>query len=81
MKLHGRRAQLEGFAFVAPFLFLYLFLLIYPLLRGVVMSFQRADPFGGGRFVGFGNYAELAADPVFYQALMNTSSFLIIVPR
>jgi multiple sugar transport system permease protein len=81
MKLHGRRAQLEGFAFVAPFLFLYLSLLIYPLLRGVVMSFQRADPFGGGRFVGIGNYAELAADPVFFQALMNTFVFtLIIVP-
>jgi len=81
MKLHGRRAQLEGFAFVAPFLILYLFLLIYPLLRGVVMSFQRADPFGGGRFVGFGNYAELAADPVFHQALTNTFVFtLMIVP-
>jgi multiple sugar transport system permease protein len=81
MKLHGRRAQLEGFAFVAPFLFLYLSLLIYPLLRGVAISFQRADPFGGGRFVGFGNYAELAADPVFFQALMNTFVFTaIIVP-
>ncbi|MEO8177115.1 MAG: sugar ABC transporter permease [Sphingomicrobium sp.] len=79
MKLYGRRAQLEGFAFVAPFLILYLFLLIYPLLRGIVMSFQRADPFGGGRFVGFGNFTELAADPVFHQALANTFLFTIII--
>lgn len=81
MKLHGRRAQIEGFAFVAPFLALYLFLLIYPLLRGVQLSFTRADPFGGGRFVGFGNYSELASDPVFFQSLINTFIFAaMIVP-
>ncbi len=77
----GRR-QLEGLAFVAPFLLLYLFLLIYPLLRGIILSFHRADPFGGGRFVGLDNYARLAADPVFYQSLINTFIFaaMIVVP-
>ena len=81
MKLGGRRAQLEGFAFVAPFLSLYLFLLIYPLLRGILLSFRNADPFSDGPFVGLGNYARLAADPVFHQSMINTFMVtLMIVP-
>ncbi|HEU5284932.1 MAG TPA: sugar ABC transporter permease, partial [Sphingomicrobium sp.] len=79
--LGGRREQLEGFAFVAPYLFLYLFLLIYPLLRGILLSFRRADPFEDGPFVGFENYARLAVDPVFHQAMVNTFVVtLMIVP-
>jgi multiple sugar transport system permease protein len=79
--LGGRKAQLEGFAFVAPFLLLYVFLLIYPLLRGIELSFHRADPFADGRFVGLENYARLAADPVFLQAMWNTFKVtLMIVP-
>ena len=81
MTLGGRRGQLEGFAFVAPFLILYIFLLIYPLLRGILLSFRLADPFDDGRFVGLGNYARLAADPVFHQSMLNTFAVtLMIVP-
>jgi multiple sugar transport system permease protein len=81
MTLGGRRSQLEGFAFVAPFLILYLFLLIYPLLRGVFLSFTRSDPFDGGRFIGLENFAQLAGDPVFHQSLINTFIFaLMVVP-
>jgi multiple sugar transport system permease protein len=81
MRQSGRRAQLEGFAFVAPFLFLYLFLLIYPLIRGILLSFRNADPFGDGPFVGLDNYARLLADPVFHQSMVNTFMVtLMIVP-
>src|SRR5215210_872398 len=81
MRLGGRRAQLEGFAFVAPYLFLYLFLLIYPLVRGILLSFRRADPFIDGPFVGLENYTRLAADPVFQQSMINTFVVtLMIVP-
>ncbi len=79
--IRGRKAQLEGFAFVAPFLLLYLSILILPLLTGIVLSLQRVDPFGEGDFVLFGNYARLAADPVFHQSLINTFLVaLMIVP-
>lgn len=76
-----RRPQLAGFAFVGPFVLLYLFLLIYPLLRGILLSFHRADPFDDGKFVVFDNYARLFADPVFYQAMWNTLKVtMMIVP-
>lgn len=81
MSLNTRRSQLASFGFVAPFLFFYFAILIYPLLLGMSLSLRRVDLFGGGTFVGLGNYARLAADPVFHQALFNTFLLaLIIVP-
>jgi multiple sugar transport system permease protein len=76
-----RSRRFEGFAFVAPFLLLYSFILIYPLLRGMALSLQQADLFGQGEFIGLDNYARLAGDPVFHQALVNTVKLtLLIVP-
>ena len=51
----------QGLLFVAPFLLLYLLILIYPLLRGLWLSLYQVDLFGGGTFVGLANYARLAA--------------------
>ena len=75
------RARLEGLAFVAPFLFLYFAILIYPLLLGFSFSLRRVDVFGDGPFVGLENYARLIADPVFHQSLINTLKVtLMVVP-
>jgi len=77
----GLARRLEGFAFVGPFLLLYVFLLIYPLFLGIGISFHRADLFGARQWVGFDNYARLLADPVFHQSLINTFKLtLLIVP-
>lgn len=75
------RRSLSGFAFVAPFLLLYGFLQLYPLLRGIIISLRREDLFGGGQFIGLANYTELLGDPVFGQAVLNTLLVtLMIVP-
>lgn len=67
--------------FVAPFLFLYAVILIFPLLFGIFLSFHRADLFGARLFVGVNNYAKLLADPVFHQAVLNSFKLtLLIVP-
>jgi multiple sugar transport system permease protein len=71
----------EGFAFVLPFLLVYVIVLIYPLFSGIVLSFHRADLFGARTFIGLGNYVRLAQDPVFWQAMGNTFKLaLLIVP-
>ena len=76
-----RRTQLEGLLFVAPFLLLYLVILIYPLVQGFLLSFHRADLFGLRVFVGLENFARLLGDEVFHQALWNTFKLtLMIVP-
>ncbi|HZF93660.1 MAG TPA: sugar ABC transporter permease [Allosphingosinicella sp.] len=70
-----------GFAFVAPFLLIYSFLLIYPLINGIILSFHNADLFGGERFIGLANYTRLMGDPIFHQAILNTFKLaFIIVP-
>ncbi|MEA3002563.1 MAG: multiple sugar transport system permease protein [Sphingomonadales bacterium] len=80
-RMNRTTRRYEGFLFVGPFLFLYLFLLVYPLILGIGVSFHRADPFGGRLWVGLDNYARLLADPVFWQAVVNTFKLtLLIVP-
>lgn len=75
------RRRWDGLLFVAPFLLLYLLILIYPLFKGLWLSLHNVDLFGDGRFVGLGNYARLAADPIFGQSLVNTFLVtLMIVP-
>jgi multiple sugar transport system permease protein len=77
----AQRGRFAGFAFVGPFLLLYLFILIYPLILGIGISFHRADLFGARQWVGAENYARLLADPVFYQSVGNTLELvLLIVP-
>ena len=77
----GGRTRFDGLIFVAPFLLLYLSLLIWPLLHGFVLSFQRGDLFGGRTFVGLENYGRLINDPVFLQSLGNTFKVtLMVVP-
>jgi multiple sugar transport system permease protein len=81
MKSGARPTQWHGLAFVAPFLAAYILILIYPLLNGIALSFHRVDFFGDGKFVGFANYARLAADPIFVRSLINTLKLaLMIVP-
>jgi multiple sugar transport system permease protein len=71
----------RGLLFVAPFLLLYALILIFPLLRGLWLSFNQVDLFGDGHFVGFGNYVRLAHDPVFATSMVNTFEVtLMIVP-
>ncbi len=81
MSAAGRGGRLHGFAFVAPFLALYLLIVIYPLVSGMALSFQRVDLFGGGRFVGLDNYARLFADATFVRSVLTTFALaLMIVP-
>lgn len=81
MKASPVPRHLAGFAFAGPFLLLYAVVLIWPLLMGIGISFQRADLFGAREWIGLGNYAAALQDPVFHQAIGNTLMLaLLIVP-
>jgi multiple sugar transport system permease protein len=79
MSKPARGTDWSGLLFVLPFLLVYLVILIYPLLRGMSLSFQRVDLFGEGTFVGLDNYARLFADASFRQAVWNTFKLAIII--
>jgi multiple sugar transport system permease protein len=71
----------RGLLFVAPFVLLYGLILVFPLFRGLWLSFNQVDLFGFGHFVGAANYVRLTHDPIFETSLINTFKVtLMIVP-
>ena len=81
MNAGAERRDWSGLLFVLPFLAAYVIILIYPLLRGIALSFQQVGLFGRGRFVGLDNYARLLADETFIRSIVNTFALaLMIVP-
>ncbi len=66
----------RNFIFVAPYLFFFTTLLVFPLFWGIWLSFHKADTFATGKFVGFGNYVRLFHDKVFLQSIWNTFYFV-----
>ena len=69
----------RGLLFVAPFLLLYAIILLFPLFRGMWLSMNQVDLFGGGHFVGIGNYARLVGDPIFATSLANTFKVTVMI--
>ena len=65
-------------AFVAPYLFFFVTLLIVPLFWGMWLSLHKADAFGVGRFVGLDNYLRLFRDKIFIQSVGNTFYFVFL---
>ena len=76
-KVSGRRSW-SGLAFIAPYLVVYAAMLVLPLGAGIVLGMNKADLFGGARFVGLENFARLMVDPVFLQAVVNTFYFVLL---
>src|SRR5579862_10034628 len=50
----------------------------YPIVREVIMSFQKPVYGGGYAWAGFTNYIRIIHDPTFWQAWRNTAEFTIL---
>jgi multiple sugar transport system permease protein len=77
-RIRATREAWSGLPFVAPYLAVFLVLLVYPLVSGMWLSLHKADLFGGSQFIGFENYARLFHDDVFRQAIWNTCYFVLL---
>ena len=65
--------------FVAPFLLIFLGMLVYPLFWGMWISLQQYDMFdGSATFAALSNYATLATDPIFLGTVRNTFEFVVL---
>lgn len=73
MRIRGRAALL----LMLPATLLYVLFVVYPLIRGVQMSFTDSRGVVGGNFVGLDNYRKLAADPEVWQSFRNTITYTI----
>ncbi len=65
--------------FVAPALFIYVVVVVYPMVFSVYLSFFRWDGIAPTKaFIGLQNYVALfASDPVFWIALTNNAIWLV----
>lgn len=68
--------KMAPYVFVAPFVISFLGLFFYPLVKGILMSFQSILP-GQVAFIGLANYSKIL-NSTFYQALYNTTIYVIL---
>src|SRR5689334_22237379 len=74
-----RRPELIAAAvFVAPFIFIYGWMLVWPTIRMVELSFTDAPLIGEGNWVGWANYTKMWGDRVFHNAVWNTGYFVLL---
>jgi len=72
-----RRDALTAYAFLAPFLVIYLTFLVYPFFKGLWISLHDWELAGDYRaFIGFLNYQDLWTDTIFWKAVGNTLMFV-----
>jgi multiple sugar transport system permease protein len=76
--LPTERGSWSNALYIAPYLLVFVALLVYPLLSGMWLSLHKADFFGGRRFVGFENFVRLANDEFFLGTLWNTLYFILL---
>jgi ABC-type sugar transport system permease subunit len=74
------RDALAGYLFVSPALAVFLLFLAFPVAFSLWLSFRQWNgftPLGEAPFVGFANFAALAADKIFHKAALNTVLFAV----
>lgn len=61
--------------FLAPFLLSFGVFLVWPLIQSVLLAFQQTFGPRSSAWVGFGNFAFMFEDPLFWKAVGNTAVF------
>ena len=65
------------YAFIAPYVLVTLVFMLYPLLNAAILAFHQTNGPASKVFVGLDNFRYLATDPIFHNALWNTTVFAL----
>src|SRR6185295_1857360 len=71
------REGIFGWLMQAPGVLFLLAFVAYPFFYGIFLSMQERRVASAGTFVGLGNFAVLAAEPVFWQVTRNTFVYTV----
>jgi raffinose/stachyose/melibiose transport system permease protein len=74
-----RRAGGPGWAFIAPALIVYAFVVLYPSLAGIFYAFTDWRGIGSYRFIGFDNFDRLLHDDAAIGSIRNTVLLTIAI--
>jgi multiple sugar transport system permease protein len=77
-KRAGNRHGFAGFLFTVPFMALFLFAFIAPLIYALYLSLFREQLVGGNTFVGLDNYTEGLKDSQFIQGVERVALYMLI---
>ncbi|MBD1381896.1 carbohydrate ABC transporter permease [Metabacillus arenae] len=70
--------KVKPYILLAPFLLLYMLFTIFPVLKGIQMSFYDWNLFRKMEFVGLKNYERMINDHFFWDSIWNTTFFVMI---
>ncbi|MGH6653721.1 MAG: carbohydrate ABC transporter permease [Actinocrinis sp.] len=73
-----RRRSWTGWGFVGPFLAVFLFALVAPVLYAIYLSLFQDRLIGGNRFAGLANYKQALSDAQFWAAFERVALFLVV---
>jgi ABC-type sugar transport system permease subunit len=65
------------YAFIAPYVVITAVFMAYPLLNAAILAFHQTNGPASKVFVGLDNFRYLAGDPIFHNALWNTTVFAL----
>lgn len=75
-----KKIKIEPYSFIIPSLIIFTLFLFYPFFKTIYLSLYKTDKMGQPKlFVGFENYKDLFSSPSFYNSLIVTLVFVIIV--
>jgi multiple sugar transport system permease protein len=73
-----RRRKWTGWGFIGPFLVVFLFVLVAPIVYAVYLSLFQDKLIGGNKFAGLANYTAALKDPLFWTGFERVVLFLAI---
>lgn len=74
------RQKISPYLFLVPCLIVFGLFLFYPFAKTIYLSLYKTDKLGQAKlFVGFGNYIDLFTSESFYNSLLVTLIFVVIV--
>lgn len=72
--------NISPYVYLVPSLLIFGIFLFYPFFKTIYLSLYKTNKMGQARlFVGFGNYKDLLTAPSFYNSLIVTVEFVVIV--
>jgi multiple sugar transport system permease protein len=75
---NGPRRSWTGWIFTGPFMVVFAFTLVVPLVYAAYLSLFRNQLIGGNSFVGLANYGQALADPRFWSSVERVSLLLAV---
>jgi multiple sugar transport system permease protein len=73
-----RRRDWRGWGFVAPFMAVFVAMIIAPVFYALYLSFFRQQLIGGNIFAGFSNYLDVFQDAKFWESFGRVALFMVV---